>query len=410
MKAEICYQMDGRDIAGSAEVQPLKRRGYLAPRGSFTFDAAKEIDGEASLMPYKSISQVLNAVAHAEIEEGVSPIETINGRVNDTVAALLENPNLRIIAEYVLPINQCLVSRSDADTANITTIQSKKEGLDQTRLNRQTRFPGVGEQPLKSTGDAIFNAAADPTIAAVGNLSTILEDERLKKMYEEGTLVVEQNFQDQQNNATRFTLLTASEEIPAPTGNDKTTFFMYTRNQPGQLYTALSELAERNINLSMLQFINRDENGNAMFLITIHGHLQEEIIAEGLENIAEHTRGIRLLGSYPATEYEPTNPVAEPHITQLLDTMKPEEKIPGQNQAMVILTAQDRVGVLADILKEFSDRGINLNDIGSFTTGQLDRYGFRLTFSKEASGYKQALARIVEFHAKQLLIVGEEIS
>lgn len=409
MKSELIYRMDDQDIS-RPEIQPLKKRGYLGPPGSFTFDAAQKIDGEANLVEYPSLGDVLHAVAQGEVAEGVSPIETIGGRVNDTISAILQDPNLRIIGEYVLPINQCLVYRSDADITKISALQSKKEGLDQTRINRQNRFPGVGEQPLKSTGDAIFNAATDPTIAAVGNLSTILEDEHLREMYEQGALVVEQNFQDQQNNATRFALFTASEEIPTPTGNDKTTFFMYTRNQPGQLHTALSELAERNINLSMLQFINRDENGNAMFLITIHGHLQEGIIAEGLENIAEHTRGIRLLGSYPATEYKPANQVAEPPMTELLDTMKPEEKTPGDNQIMVILTAQDKVGVLADILKEFADLEINLDDIGSFTTGQIDRYGFRLSFNRNAPHYKQALANIVGHHSNQHVVMNGKIT
>ena len=69
---------------------------------------------------------------------------------------------------------------------------------------------------------------------------------------------------------------------------------------PGWLVRCLSELAQRGVNLTMIESRPRRlALGHYMFFADLHGHTDEKPVAEALGAMGRHTEQLRVLGSYP---------------------------------------------------------------------------------------------------------------
>ncbi|MCX7633654.1 MAG: chorismate mutase, partial [Turneriella sp.] len=98
--------------------------GYLGAEGSFSHQAALRKFGRSlSLLPFRTIEDVFQAVQRREIRYGVVPIEnSTEGMVKSTLDALIQF-DLHIYSDIVLQIRQSLLTRahSFAQIARIYT-------------------------------------------------------------------------------------------------------------------------------------------------------------------------------------------------------------------------------------------------------------------------------------------------
>jgi prephenate dehydratase len=70
---------------------------------------------------------------------------------------------------------------------------------------------------------------------------------------------------------------------------------------PGWLVGCLSELAERDVNLTRIESRPRKQGlGRYMFFADLEGRDTEAHVAEALAALREHVEVLRVLGSYPA--------------------------------------------------------------------------------------------------------------
>ncbi|MFP3189804.1 MAG: ACT domain-containing protein, partial [Thermoproteota archaeon] len=77
-----------------------------------------------------------------------------------------------------------------------------------------------------------------------------------------------------------------------------------TKHEPGALYKALEEFAIRNINLTMI--ISRPIKGKPWeynFYVDFEGHINEEKIIDCLNGLKKKTTFLKILGSYPRTDF-----------------------------------------------------------------------------------------------------------
>ena len=105
----------------------MTRIGFFGPFGTFTEQALRSqadlADGE--LVPYRTVPDVLDAVASGELDLGFVPIEnSIEGMVNFTQDALAFDYELRIHREVVLDIEHCLLARAGVTVDDIKTVYS----------------------------------------------------------------------------------------------------------------------------------------------------------------------------------------------------------------------------------------------------------------------------------------------
>jgi prephenate dehydratase len=124
-----------------------------------------------------------------------------------------------------------------------------------------------------------------------------------------GLEILSRHFEDEPLNYTRFFILGLSD--PPRKDPSKTSVIFTTRHQPGALHRVLSELAERNINLTKIESRpRRNRPWHYLFYVDFEGHEDQRETREALLGILKQASFLKVLGSYPATPL----PVAEQSV------------------------------------------------------------------------------------------------
>lgn len=269
---------------------------YLGPGGSYT-EMAKDIFCEkyslnAKLEPLNSIKQVLEFVDKTPNAIGVLPIEnSVEGAVRETIDNLIrtKNENIRILSEVVMPIRHCLLSRT-TELYSITGVISHPQALAQCQQFIHKELPmHLNVIEVASTAEAARSLQNyNLTYAAIGS----------KKTAEAYNLnILKDNINDDPDNQTRFALI-GDFETPK-TQNDNTTLAFSTKNRPGALLDVLEVFRRYEINLSYIDSRpSKTKFGEYTFFVDFDGHITEELVANAIKEVQEHTEYFRLVGSY----------------------------------------------------------------------------------------------------------------
>jgi prephenate dehydratase len=277
-----------------------KRIGFFGPFGTFTEQALRtQADlADAELVPFRSVPDVLDAVANGDVDAGFVPIEnSIEGTVNFTQDALIFDYELLIQREVVLDIEHCLLARKGTTLADVTIVHSIPVATAQCSGWLRTNLPHADVQVANSTADAAR------TVGRIGAEETgmaALAPANAAALY--GLEVIARDIADHAGNQTRFVLV-AREGIPASTGHDKTGIVVFQRaDEPGSLISILQEFAARRINLSLLSSRPTKAGGlgDYCFIIYADGHVGDELMADVLRDLHTKQGGVKFLGSYPA--------------------------------------------------------------------------------------------------------------
>jgi prephenate dehydratase len=114
-----------------------------------------------------------------------------------------------------------------------------------------------------------------------------------------GLKILASEIEDHPENQTRFVVV--GYGVPAPTGHDKTSIVCFQRqDRPGSLLAILQEFAARAINITKLESRpTKRDLGDYCFFIDFEGHLDDELVADCLRNLAAKQAKVKFLGSYP---------------------------------------------------------------------------------------------------------------
>jgi prephenate dehydratase len=294
----------GRDLAlaaMAADPSPqdtAKRVGFFGPFGTFTQQAllTQRDLAEAEHVAYRTVPDVLDAVAQAEVDIGVVPIEnSIEGMVNFTQDALAFDYDLLIQREIVIDIEHCLLAPPGVTLDAIEAVYSIPVATAQCHRFLRERLPDIDVLAAYSTADAAKSASEtdDRRVGAIGPRVA-------GELY--GLEVVAADIADHDGNQTRFVVV-AREGVPAPTGDDKTALVIYQRaDEPGSLVSILQEFTARRINLSNLTSrpIKAGGLGEYCFIVYAESHVADELLADTMRALHAKQGGVKFLGSYPA--------------------------------------------------------------------------------------------------------------
>ena len=278
-----------------------KRIGFFGPFGTFTEQALlTQADLAASeLVPFRSVPDVLDAVASGAVDAGFVPIEnSIEGTVNFTQDALIFDYDLLIQREVVLDIEHCLLAAAGTSLSDISVVLSIPVATAQCSAWLRNTLPNADVQAANSTADAARLVGERATVGEKGLAA--LAPANAAGLY--GLEVIARNIADHAGNQTRFVLV-AREGIPAATGHDKTGIVVFQRaDEPGSLISILQEFAARRINLSLLQSRPTKAGGlgDYCFIMYADGHVGDELMADVLRDLHTKQGGVKFLGSYPA--------------------------------------------------------------------------------------------------------------
>jgi len=274
------------------------RIAFLGPAGTFTEEAlrASRPDGDHDCEPHPTVEEVVLAVHDGRADRGVVPIEnSLEGGVAATLDALASDAtDVRILSEVVHPVTHCLIAAREIGLAGVTRVHSHPQALAQCGRFLRERLPGAERGLTSSTAEAVrMVAGGSGSEAAVGaRLSA--------EIY--GAVVLAEGIEDRDDNLTRFVWL-AAEGTPPPAPPTKTSIVFWGFNDvsPGALVAVLSELSDREINLTKIESRPRRVRlGHYMFFADLDGGADEPNVAEALAALGSRVETLRVLGSYPA--------------------------------------------------------------------------------------------------------------
>jgi len=263
---------------------------YLGPQGTFSQEAAaKHFGGVTKLVSCGSIDEVFRQVETGAAGYGVVPVEnSTEGAIGRTLDLLLSTP-ARICGEVMLPIRQCLMSKS-GKLSEIRKVVSHTQSLAQCQQWLARNLPRAERVAVVSNAEAARLAARDRHAAAIG-------PRMAADLY--GLKLIARNVEDEAKNTTRF--LVIAQHDAAPSGKDKTSLVLSTRNVPGAMHDLLTPLAANQVSMTRLESRPaRSGTWEYVFYVDIEGHQQDPNVARALAELKQKASFLKNLGSYPA--------------------------------------------------------------------------------------------------------------
>jgi chorismate mutase/prephenate dehydratase len=271
----------------------VARVAYLGPEGTFSQMAVKQQFGlSARATAIGTIPGVFEEVERGNAEFGVVPVEnTTEGGIIHTFDTFLES-DLKICAEIALEIHMCLLARAGLELRDVQHVYSLPVAAGQCRGWLAANLPRATIVEARSTADGARLAHDDPHGAAVAS-------EIAARLYD--LAILRRNIEDLSHNMTRF-LVIGSRRAP-PTGRDKTSLLLVTRDEPGILYRLLGAFASRGLNMSKIESRpSRRRPWEYVFFVDIDGHEGDPKVAEALAEVRRYCETFKVLGSYPRAD------------------------------------------------------------------------------------------------------------
>ncbi|WP_448586366.1 prephenate dehydratase [Thermaurantiacus sp.] len=263
--------------------------------GAYSHEAVRRVDREALALPCFSFEDAIQAVVDGEVARAVIPVEnSLHGRVAD-VHALLPESGLSIVGETYVKVEHCLLGVPGAELAGVREVISHPQALGQCR--HRLRHLGLRAIAYADTAAAAAEivARADPSLAAVASRLAA-------ELY--GCRILVENLEDAAHNRTRFLVL-ARTPLAGPIARPKTTLVFEVKNIPAALYKALGGFATNGVNLTRLEsHLSGGSFTAAQFLIDVVGAPEDPAVARALEELAFHSKWVRLLGIYEEAPLE----------------------------------------------------------------------------------------------------------
>ena len=272
---------------------------YLGPAGTFTWAALTQVP-EAQGAEWRSVNNVgeaLDDVLSGRSVAAMIAIEnSIEGGVSATQDALANITGLRIIGEYLVPVDFVLVARPGTKLADVKVINAHPVAYAQCHLWLDATLPHHGHLPSTSN----VTAAAELLTSEVADAA--IAPPSITEHYELVTLA--EKISDNPSAVTRFVLVSRDLAIPERTGADKTSVIVELPvDRAGALVEMLEQFATRGVNLSLLA--SRpigDALGRYRFVVDLDGHVHDERVADALLGLKRFSPAVNFLGSYPRAD------------------------------------------------------------------------------------------------------------
>ena len=269
---------------------------FQGVHGAYSELAGKNIYPDSKSIPCKTFEEMFESVRDKKANIAIVPIENSSaGRVADT-QRLIPESQLKIVGEYFLEVNHCLMGVPGSTLKDIKRIYSHEQGIAQCRkkiINNKKDMVIVADTAGAAKMISETNSKEDAAIAS--NLAA--------KIY--NLDILESNFQDFENNVTRFLIMSNELNIPKVNEIDlMTTLVFEVRSIPAALYKSLGGLASNGVNMTKLEsYINPQGFDVAQFYMDIEGHPNNRNVKLALEEMKFFCKHIDILGVYKMSDF-----------------------------------------------------------------------------------------------------------
>jgi len=260
--------------------------------GSFSHEAAGKMLPRGTAVPCARSAEVFDRVESGAVQAAVIPIEnSLAGSVAEHFDLLLAR-NVFIHGEMHLRIRHNLIAPPGLKLREIKRVFSHPVALDQCR-NFFSANPGIQAVPFYDTAGSVRHVIAEELRDAAG-----IAAKRAATEY--GGRILLSDIEDDQQNYTRFLLISKSKKVAASSNKSSLAFAL--KNVPGVLFKALSVFALRDISLSKIE--SRPMRGRpweyVFFADILRGN--DEAARNALRHLGEIAEFVKVLGVYPAAK------------------------------------------------------------------------------------------------------------
>ena len=276
-------------ITASKRIQGV-RVAFQGEAGAYSEEAAYRFFGSlAQTRPCKSLEDVFKAVQQEEVPFGIVPVEnSLEGSINQTYDLLL-NSNLKVSGEIEMRIVHCLIVNPGVSLHSIKRVYSHPQALAQCQAF--LKHMGYELIPTYDTAGSV-KMIKEAGIADSGAVASA----RAAEVY--GMNIVAREIEDNQNNFTRFFIL--SERDCPRSGRDKTSIVFSVSHKPGALYGAIKEFAARDVSLTRIESRpTRQKPWEYNFYLDVDGHREDTVVEQALASLEKTSLFVKVLGSFP---------------------------------------------------------------------------------------------------------------
>jgi prephenate dehydratase len=264
--------------------------------GAYSELAGKILYPDSKSMPCKTFEEMFESVRKNEAKIALVPIENSRaGRVADT-QRLIPNSNLKIIGEYFLEVDHCLLAIPGTSIEDIKRIHSHEQAIAQCRNNI-----------IKYKKDMIVEADTAGSAKIISEMNN-KEDAAIASKLAAHTYnldILEKNFQDLENNITRFLIMSNNIEMPDKKNtNLMTTLIFELKSIPAALYKSLGGLASNGVNMTKIEsYIDPKGFDVVQFYADIEGHPHSQNVKLALEEMKYFCKSIDIIGVYKMSDF-----------------------------------------------------------------------------------------------------------
>ena len=273
------------------------RASFQGTVGAYSHIAARKYfaarSTEMEFMGTETFAEALELAETGTVGYAVLPIEnTTAGSINQVYDLLRKTP-LQIVGEEILQVRHCLAGMPGAPIEGVRRVLSHPQGLIQCS-NFIASLDRVEQVAFIDTAAAAQEVAriGDPTQAAISS-------EEAAEVY--NLEILARGIADQDENWTRFVVISGIEIRIDPRIPAKTSLVFTTRHHQGALAECLNLLAEHGLNLSKLESRPVPRRPwEYLFYVDVEGNLETDSAALAVAELRRTCPYLRVLGTYPA--------------------------------------------------------------------------------------------------------------
>jgi prephenate dehydratase len=258
--------------------------------GSFSHQAALQMESRANIVPCAYSAEVFERVQSGDVGAAVIPIEnSLAGSVVEHFDLLLQS-DVHIERESLLRIRHNLIAIPGSALAGVRQVLSHPVALAQCR-RFFAQHPAMAPTPFYDTAGSVKHVLAqgDKTAAAIAGQQAVAQY---------GGEILARGIEDNPANYTRFLFIRRGPD-PTPSDEaDKMSIAFTVQNRSGTLVSALEVFAGHKINLCKLE--SRPVPGQPWQYV-FYADLQVEAGAAAripLEELRRHCLLVKELGRY----------------------------------------------------------------------------------------------------------------
>lgn len=222
----------------------------------------------------------------------VLPVETTyKGIIRETIDNLIQtkNQNIQILAETIIPVNDCILSKT-TEFYSITGLIANPNALSKCKTFVRDEMP----RQL----NVVIADSMDESARMLNNYNltySIIGTRKTAELY--NLNVLKEHIEDYKINNRRFIVIGDAETTP--TGHDKTSIVLFLNDRQGALLDIVQIFVKYHINITQInsKMMNNNAEEQAVF-IDFEGHREDILIKNLVADLSPMAKGIRIIGSY----------------------------------------------------------------------------------------------------------------